>query len=244
MKSSNYRWATAEMRERYPSWVGIDHLVADALAAHIPAGGAVLEVGCGRRSPVGGFGTRAALTVGTDIDREDIAHNRDLKALVVSDGASLPFAAGTFDLVFSKTAIEHMRRPEEFFAGVSRALKPGGIFVWATSNVRSLPVLASRLTPLGIHRLVYRRLFGGAAAPEVFPTYYRANTPRAIERQLAAAGLERIALHQVSWPYYFAFSRPLFRAMLPVHRWTDRAGLHWLHVHLVGIHRKRDRHAT
>jgi ubiquinone/menaquinone biosynthesis C-methylase UbiE len=239
MSVDNYTWATTILAKRYPGWSGIDDILAEAIRTHFPAGGFVLDVGCGKSSPVAQYKSRARFTVGTDIDRSEIEGNHDFHALVASDGAKLPFAGNTFDLLLSKTAIEHMEEPEQFFAGVHRVLKPGGVFIWATSNLRSLPILVSRFTPLGVHRWVYRRLFGKSLHIEQFPTRYRANTERVVNRQLAAAGFEKLALRRASWPMYFAFSRPLFRAMLPVHRWSDRVGSQLLQVHLIGVYRKQ-----
>ena len=181
---------------------------------------------------------QARLIVGTDIDLGEIASSGGFDALVAADGARLPFADGRFDLLLSKTAIEHMALPDEFFAGVHRVLKPGGVFIWATSNLRSFPILISRFTPIGLHRWVYRRLFGKSLAIEQFPTLYRANTEDLADRQLVAGGFRRLSLRKASWPMYFAFSRPVFRLMLPVHRWLDRAGLQLLQVHLIGVYQK------
>jgi len=235
---NNYAWATRIIEEQYPEWSGIDDILADAIRTHFPAGGFVLDVGCGKSSPVTPYKRQARLVVGTDIDLAEIASNGDFDALVASDGASLPFADARFDLLLSKTAIEHMALPDEFFAGVHRVLKPGGVFIWATSNLGSLPILVSRITPLRLHRWVYRRLFGKSLQIEQFPTLYRANTERVADRQLLSGGFRKLSLHKASWPLYFAFSRPLFRLMLPVHRWLDRAGLPLLQVHLIGVYQK------
>jgi ubiquinone/menaquinone biosynthesis C-methylase UbiE len=236
---NNYEWATQQVAKRYPRWLGIDEVVASALDRYLPEGGTALDVGCGRNSPLRGRADRLRLAVGSDIDLDELRQTDDFKARVGCDGACLPFAPDTFDLVLSKTAIEHMADPQGFFVGVHRVLRPGGVFIWATSNLSSLPIVASRMTPLALHRWVYRHIFGNQLAIEQFPVYYRANTEAALDRQLDAAGFERVALHKTSWPCYFAFSRPLFSVMLPVHRWIDGAGLDLLRVHIIGVSRKR-----
>jgi ubiquinone/menaquinone biosynthesis C-methylase UbiE len=238
MSVNNYIWAATLLKDQYPDWRGIDEILGDAVQRYFPAGGVVLDVGCGKSSPVTPYKAQTRLTVGTDIDFGEIASNGEFDALVAADGARLPFADARFDLLLSKTAIEHMALPGEFFAGVHRVLKPGGVFIWATSNLHSLPILVSRLTPLGLHRWVYRRLFGKSLQIEQFPTLYRANTERVLDRHLFSAGFRRLSLRKASWPAYFAFSRPVFRLMLPVHRWLDRAGLQLLQVHLIGVYQK------
>ena len=176
--------------------------------------------------------------VGSDIDVDEIRETKDFKALVGCDSACLPFEAGTFDVVLSKTAIEHMVAPQEFFIGVHRVLKPGGVFIWATSNLKSLPIQASRLTPsYYIAGYTDMSLAGSFRSRSSRST--TARTLRlSLRSQLAAAGFERIALHKTSWPCYFAFSRLLFSLMLPVHRgWTAPA---WPSARpLTGVYRKR-----
>ena len=236
--TSNYEWSAAILAQEYPNWRGIDAIIHSALAAHLPQQGRVLDVGCGRSTPLPAVSTAGPMTVGTDISFDELYHNRSLRALVVADGASLPFARDSFDVVFSKTAIEHMARPQQFFADVRAILKPGGHFIWATSNLESWPILVSRLTPLAVHKAVYGLLFGKGLAIDQFPTYYRANTERTLTRLLTATGFHRVSLHRSSWPQYFAFNRLAFRMMLPVHRLFDRLEWPVLQVHLVGVFQK------
>jgi SAM-dependent methyltransferase len=236
--ATNYEWAGRMLAREYPDWTGIDAILAEAIRVHFPVGGLVVDVGCGKSSPLAAYKMKARFMVGTDLDRDEIKGNRAFHALVAADGAKLPFAGGTCDLLLSKTAIEHMEDPEAFFVAVYQVLKPGGVFIWATSNLKSWPIVISRFTPLGLHRWVYRRLFGRTLSIEQFPTHYRANSEPVVDRQLAAAGFQRLMLCRASWPMYFAVSRPLFRLMLPIHRWLDRAGRQWLQVHLIGVYRK------
>ena len=41
----------------------------------------------------------------------------------------LPFADNRFDLVFSKSVLEHIHKPRQYLAEIYRVLKPGGVFV-------------------------------------------------------------------------------------------------------------------
>jgi SAM-dependent methyltransferase len=54
----------------------------------------------------------------------------------------LPFASGSYDLIYSIEVIEHLRSPYDFLAECSRILKPGGYLVLSTPNTLHL---ASRL---------------------------------------------------------------------------------------------------
>jgi SAM-dependent methyltransferase len=64
-----------------------------------------------------------------DIDIEALkeARQRDPKlAVVVADLYALPFSAGTFDLVWSNSTIEHLSRPLSALAEMRRVARQGG----------------------------------------------------------------------------------------------------------------------
>ena len=238
MKIDNLMWANNIIQHHYPGWLGIDDRIEASIREHLVSGGTALDVGCGKQSPLGIYQDNLNLLVGTDLELEHLKDNVDIKAVAMADGMGLSFPSCLFDLVVSKTVIEHMLNPFSFFREVYRVLRPGGVFVWATSNLNSLPMLVSRLTPLTVHKWVYRRIFGSRLEFDQFPTYYRANTEKALGRQLAQAGFAKVAFYTASWPQYFAFSRPLFRLFLPIHGLSDRLGLGFLQVHFIGVYRK------
>jgi hypothetical protein len=84
---------------------------------YLQPGAAVLDVGAGRgikypydyRSIVGRM-------AGVDID-PTVTENANLTDAAVADLASLPYAEGEFDLVFSKYVFEHLERPRPRHAG-------------------------------------------------------------------------------------------------------------------------------
>jgi SAM-dependent methyltransferase len=58
------------------------------------------------------------------------------------DAERLPFADGSFDLVWSWGVIHHSERPERILAEIHRVLRPGGVFLGMLYRRRSLAVLA------------------------------------------------------------------------------------------------------
>lgn len=57
----------------------------------------------------------------------DLLASIDYRSSVSSD--SLPFASGTFDLVYSIAALEHVPEPERTVAEIARVLAPGGLAI-------------------------------------------------------------------------------------------------------------------
>ncbi len=71
------------------------------------------------------------------------------------DGVNIPFNSDTFDLVYSKQVLEHVRHPQELICEVQRILKPGGYFMGSASCLE--PYHASSLwnyTPYGLRCLI------------------------------------------------------------------------------------------
>ena len=108
------------------------------------AGGDLLvDLGCGDGAWIASVGSRYARAVGIDISAGAIASpggsietweflQRDLNK------GSLPFPDGCADGVRANQVIEHVANPLHFVAESFRVLRPGGVFVATTPNVRYL----------------------------------------------------------------------------------------------------------
>ncbi|TIQ27689.1 MAG: methyltransferase domain-containing protein [Mesorhizobium sp.] len=106
-------------------------------------GKTILDIGCG----AGGITLHlvathgAARATGFDVEKPVIETARrkaiqkglqDRVRFVQAPPGPLPFADASFDVVFSKDALLHVRDKEALFAEIFRVLKPGGVF--AASN--------------------------------------------------------------------------------------------------------------
>lgn len=126
----------------------------------LSAGASVLDLGCGlgRSERVFRSLGRKLVWVGVDIvsspavdRREPGRHGR----FVAFDGIELPFADGTFDLIYSNQVLEHVRHPERLLEEVQRILKPGAAFVGGTSNLEPYHALSYwNFTPFGFKTIV------------------------------------------------------------------------------------------
>ena len=103
--------------------------------------------------------------------------------LARADCDNLPFDDAVFDLVISKSVLEHLRHPTEVFREVHRVLRPGGHLVFLTPNRWDYVSLGASLVPNRFHPALVRFLTT-RAEDDTFPTHYRANTVGRL-RQLA-----------------------------------------------------------
>ncbi len=87
----------------------------------------MLEPGCGRGEFLKNFKDLGLDVYGIDISPEAInyASNYHIKICDV-EKESLPFKDETFDVLYSKSFIEHLYYPERYLSEAHRVLKPGG----------------------------------------------------------------------------------------------------------------------
>jgi SAM-dependent methyltransferase len=104
------------------------------LLEHVAAEARVLDLGCGD----GRFGLElrgaAAEVVGVDVAQEAVrrARARGLEAVVVSEGAALPFGEDAFDVVWAGEVLEHVADVVGLLAEVRRVLAWGGTLLATT----------------------------------------------------------------------------------------------------------------
>jgi ubiquinone/menaquinone biosynthesis C-methylase UbiE len=111
----------------------------EQLAAHVPAGGRVLDLGCGNAAKIARLARRFEL-VAVDLSEEQLRLARATvpgATIVHGDFAELEFPAESFDAVTALYSIMHVPREEhrELFGRIARWLKPHGLFLASLSHV-------------------------------------------------------------------------------------------------------------
>lgn len=108
----------------------------DQLAGHLfekfnlNSGMKFLEVGCGRGDFLKAFQKLGLDVYGLDISPEAIALNQGIEVKVADvENAPLPYDDNTFDVLYSKSLLEHLYYPERYIKEAYRILKPGGILL-------------------------------------------------------------------------------------------------------------------
>lgn len=132
-----------------------------------PAGGRVLELGCG----AGWLWEKGAADIPRDLDltlsdlspgmvEEALARTRGLGRSAhgeAADAAALPFADESFDLVLAMHMLYHLSDPAAGVREIVRVLKPGGMAVIATNGRETMAELFA----------LKAAVFGGAARDEL-----------------------------------------------------------------------------
>lgn len=129
--------------------------------------GRVLDAGCGGGGTALSLAEEADFVVGLDLEARfrdsgtRLAREKgvDRVAFVQGDGARLPFADGTFDVVFSHSVLEHVASALGYLGECHRVLRPGGVLYLSTAPYLSLAGahLPRLLVPVPLHLIVGRR---------------------------------------------------------------------------------------
>jgi SAM-dependent methyltransferase len=119
------------------------------------AGRDVLEIGCGTGLDLVRFARAGARVTGVDIAFKALELARGYcgvagvtATLLEADGTRLPFADGSFDLVYCHGVLPFAADPAGIVAQAHRVLRPGGSAIFMVYNRRSWMRLASRVARL------------------------------------------------------------------------------------------------
>ena len=177
-------------RRFYPGYVD-EHARFDALIrTHLRPGISVLDAGAGRGVAFPyDYKDAVARVAGVDTDTA-VKQNTNLTDAEIADLASLPYADGEFDLVFSKYGFEHLERPLAVMRELRRVLSPGGHLLIHTPNRWHYVTILATITPTSFHTWFNEKR--GREEDDTFRTVYRANSRRRLT-ELAARSRFRVA---------------------------------------------------
>jgi ubiquinone/menaquinone biosynthesis C-methylase UbiE/uncharacterized protein YbaR (Trm112 family) len=148
-----------EVRYQRASSIKYHEDTMEQLIELAPPRGTILDDGCGTGAFLE-FVRRRALPVeryvGIDVSRGMLRHaKRRLDStgtshrLVLADACRLPFAAGTFDVVYARSLLHHLPDPALGLREIARVLAPGGVAVMLDPNktiISALPRYLARRT--------------------------------------------------------------------------------------------------
>ena len=106
------------------------------LLGHVAPGDRVLDLGCGDGAFAAAVARAGAVVTMADVAREAVRRARarvpEAEAVVLEEGAPLPFAEDAFDLVWAGETLEHVADVVGLLAEVRRVLRWGGTLVATT----------------------------------------------------------------------------------------------------------------
>lgn len=167
-----------------------DVVYVRAVRAHVSERTRWLDLGCGHRlwwSP-GQQETAqtAALLVGLDPDVASLRQNTVVDYRVA--GLELPFRDHSFDLVTANMVVEHLEDPLPVLQEIRRVLRPGGVCIFHTPNSQNWQIALGRHLPQWLKNALILWT-EGRVSEDVYPTWYRLNTCRAVSDLVRRAGL-------------------------------------------------------
>ncbi len=177
----------------------------------------LLDIGCGRgaladdpiayRKSLRIFQGKVQRVIGADINQDAAANPYIDEFRLLNPSRPWPFENNCAHMILSDSVIEHLERPEFFFAEAWRVLKDGGFLCFRTPNLWSYPALFGRLIPNRQHVTLLKKVKRQVNALDIFPTYYRANTVPRLRRLLRAQDFDPAVFGFPVEPSYLSFGR-------------------------------------
>jgi ubiquinone/menaquinone biosynthesis C-methylase UbiE len=215
-----------------------DTIYREEIAKNLSSGVRLLDAGCGRYLKFSKEFANIAQVVGIDLERALETNNANSPYGVRGNLDHLPFSSESFDLIISRSVVEHLEHPRRVFQEFYRVLKPGGRAVLLTPNKYDYVSLIAAYTPYRLHRALVSRIFQ-VPADDVYPTLYRANTPSRFIKEMNAAGFQQRRFQTINhYPAYLFFSPTLFRVGVLYERLTSLHLFRLLRGSLLGVFEK------
>ena len=174
---------------------------------YVRPGDVLLDAGCGHTAPLlSKLAPHVRRAIGVDVGS---AHPPGIE-YIQADLAKTGIPSESVDLVVSRSVLEHLTAPLDVFHELSRILRPGGRFVFLTPNRWDYASLGAMAIPNRLHPSLVRRLTDRQEC-DTFPTFYRANTTRAIRGLASQSGFHVETIKYLNqYPDYFRKIPPLF----------------------------------
>jgi len=158
--------------------------------------------------------------IGADVDPVVVTNPSLDRALVLDPTGTIPLSDECVHLIVSDFTFEHIRDASHTASELNRILIPGGWICARTPNKYGYIALASQLVPEFLRMHVLRLVQPRREEQDVFKTFYRLNTLRALQGYFSPAEYEYFVYSWDAEPAYHANSKAFFRFLLMIHHIT------------------------
>jgi ubiquinone/menaquinone biosynthesis C-methylase UbiE len=203
-----------DRRSRFLAHIASGLARGEALAARLPDGGQILEIGCGTGGLLAAVARTGRAIVGVDIAarwlvaaRRRLADHGLAVPLLAASAERLPWPDGQFDTIVADSVLEHLDDPALALCEWARVLRPGGqLLIWSPNRYALTTDPHLGLWGLGWLPQAwvpnYVRLRGRTAWPP------RTLSASEAQRIAARAGLSAVNVEPPAIPHGWARTRP------------------------------------
>lgn len=134
----------------------------------------ILEAGCGSGSLIDI--PKQGHVTGIDISKEEMDKNSVVHEKIIGDVQTYNLPTNKFNLVVCWDVLEHLPHPDRAMMNMLQSVAPGGLLLLAFPNVLSIKGLVAKFTPLWVHSVFNKFVYGKRAGnPGLinFPTFLR-----------------------------------------------------------------------
>mgnify|MGYP001250025708 CR=1 FL=1 len=175
-----------KLHERMPEYIFSNDLFEKMIKASLSKECLWIDAGCGNNSLVYEFEGIAPNGIGIDeVIHPEILTSND--KFIKSSLENIPFEDNSISLVTANMVVEHIVNIDKVLSEIKRVLKPGGKFIFRTTNKNYPTLFVGNLLPKKIKDQIIYRIFG-VRSHDIFETTYPINTLRDIETKFLQHG--------------------------------------------------------
>lgn len=197
----------------------------------------VLDAGCGKGDIMAEFKNQTKQIIGLDDDATLLKNNNIVDKKIVASLDKIPLVNNIIDAAVATFVIEHVKNPNDMFKEILRILKPGGKFIFITTNVYNPVMFFSMLLPYNIHKFLREKLLH-KISEGTHETYYYANTYPKLNQLAKEAGFKSYKITRVGNPEYLSFSKVTVLPAVYFEKVIDNKYLAFFKMYLMGICQK------
>ncbi len=220
----------------YPDFQNGGQIYRDQISEQANLEAVVLDAGCGDGGILTQYKHLFHKLVGLDNDQNLLDKNKYIDEKICANLSRIPLSDESIDLISSDFVLEHVQNPDLVFQEIARVLKPGGTFLFRTTNVYNPIMLLSKFLPLFTHKILREKILKKEEGTH--ETFYRANQWKKLVDLGKKSGFTSIQLLRAGNPEYLAFSPLTSHFAILLEKGLNVPGFRWLKMYLIGIYKK------